>query len=270
MCCRLLVYLVRIIRIAAIIFLKTTKLRLYKVAQFFHMFLRIFDLMTFYIRSLLFFTTTFLILREIKMSRLFSLLFILVSVLMQATVAEGHVNSIALNKMKKETREALDEEHRAREVERVPIVIRVTGYSAFAKKEDVKSEPKRLMALRASKLDAYRALAERVYGTSVAGTSTVQDFALKHDGFGMVVDSFVRGARVVSISENKGLGFETVLELLLPGNFQDCLTSINLFRHDTQCLQPLPRLNNVSAYEPSSTGKKAKAPNTMGRVYYLQ
>jgi len=54
MYCRLLVCLARIIRIAAITFLKTTKLRVYKVAQFFHMFLRIFDLMTLYIRLLLF------------------------------------------------------------------------------------------------------------------------------------------------------------------------------------------------------------------------
>ena len=80
-----------------------------------------------------------------------------------------------------------------------PIVIRVTGYSAVEKAEDMASEPKRLMALRASKLDAYRALAERIYGTSISGMSTVQDYVLKNDGFGTVVDSVIRGARVVSV-----------------------------------------------------------------------
>ena len=155
----------------------------------------------------------------------------------------------------------------------VPIVIRVTGYSAYANKEDKNSEPKRLMALRASKLDAYRALAERIYGTGISGVSTVKDFVLKHDGFGTVVDSVVRGARVVSVSEKKGVGFETVLELLLPGDFQDCLNKTNSFRYDSNCLRPMTQSNTYnknSTMATNSSGRALKVNNTMDSIYYLQ
>jgi len=154
-----------------------------------------------------------------------------------------------------------------------PIVIRVTGYSAYEKTEDMTSEPKRLMALRASKLDAYRALAERIYGTGISGMSTVQDFVLKHDGFGTVVDSVIRGARVVSVSEKKGAGFETVLELLLPGNFQDCLNKTNSFRYGSNCLRPITPNNSYRANSAMTTNSKGwtkKGNNSMDSIYYLQ
>lgn len=147
-----------------------------------------------------------------------------------------------------------------------PIVVRVTGYGAFEKAEDAVSEPKRLMALRASKLDAFRTLAERVYGTTVTGQSTVKDFVLQDDGFGTVVDTVIRGARVVSVSEKKDAGFETVLELRLPGDFHDCLTKVNSFHHSRNCLRPLPQYN---AYR-SANDEKSPASNHMNTIYYLQ
>ncbi len=125
-----------------------------------------------------------------------------------------------------------------------PIVVRVTGYAMYQAPEKKHTDPKRLLAIRASKLDAYRNLAERVYGLSLAGSSTVKDFTLAHDGFETVVDSMIRGARVVSVAENKNTGIETVVELLLPGNFQDCLNSVNHFKYGVDCLQPL------TAYHP--------------------
>jgi len=165
--------------------------------------------------------------------------------------------------------EAFDKKHQEENVQKTlmnPVVVRVTGYGAYEKVEDMTSEPKRLMALRASKLDAYRALAERIYGTGITGTSTVQDFVLKHDGFGTVVDTVIRGARVVSVSEKKGAGFETVLELLLPGDFQDCLTKTNNFRNGSNCLRPLPQFN---AYR-NTNDQRANNQNVMNSIYYLK
>jgi len=148
-----------------------------------------------------------------------------------------------------------------------PLLVRVTGYGAYAHKKDSKSESKRLMALRASKLDAYRALAERVYGTGISGSSTVHDFVMKHDSFGTVVDSYIRGARVVSISEDKGTGFETVLELLLPGNFKDCLSKVNNFRYGSECLRPLPTINSND--RGGAVSKKSGNHYAMESLYYL-
>ena len=115
------------------------------------------------------------------------------------------------------------------------IVIRVTGYGAYEDPRDRLLQRHRLMAMRASKLDAYRALAERVYGTSLTGSSTVRDMVLQDDSYRALVDSVVRGAKVVSVSELPGGGFETVLELVLDGRFQDCLTSVNYFKYSEDC-----------------------------------
>lgn len=145
-----------------------------------------------------------------------------------------------------------------------PILIRVTGYSAFEAEADAKSESKRLLALRASKLDAYRSLAERVYGLSISAKSMVKDFVLKEDRFAIGLDSYIRGARVVSINEKEGIGFETVLELILPGSFDDCLNKVNNFKNGLNCLRPLP---NTSLYLDNDeiTSEKSKPRSSSGR-----
>src|SRR5690606_34430617 len=43
-----------------------------------------------------------------------------------------------------------------------PIIIRASGFGAYEHASDARSQRKRLLAMRASKLDAYRALAERI------------------------------------------------------------------------------------------------------------
>lgn len=153
-----------------------------------------------------------------------------------------------------------------------PILIRVTGYSAFESEQDAKSEPKRLLALRASKLDAYRELAERVYGLSISSQSLVNGFVMKEDRFAVEMDSFVRGARVVSISEREGLGFETVLELILPGNFNDCINKVNQFKNGLNCLRPLPKASYLLDQVKSSEKAQANSERSMrqGSGYFLK
>jgi len=196
------------------------------------------------------------------MRRLISLFFLISILLGQSASLWAHVYKSGATAQKKVQKVSV-----LKREPKEPIVVRVTGYGAFEKAEDAKSESKRLMAIRASKLDAYRALAERIYGTGISGTSTVQDFVLKHDGFGVVVDSVIRGARVVSISENKGAGFETVLELLVPGDFSDCLNKVNNFNNGSSCLRPLPQFNSYQSDQNQQS--KQQPQNKMGSLYFL-
>jgi len=124
-----------------------------------------------------------------------------------------------------------------------PIVIRVTGYAAYevGKGKNRSPEQRRLMAMRASKLDAFRSMAERVYGTVVSGTSTVKEFVMRDDRFRTMVDSVIRGARVLSVNERENGSFETVLELKLESRFNDCLSKVNQFRYSEDCRLPLPQ-----------------------------
>jgi len=135
-------------------------------------------------------------------------------------------------------------EHKASNITYEPILIRVSGYGTYEKEKDRLSERKRLMAMRASRLDAYRALAERVYGTSILGSSTVKDFVLQDDGYRTMVDSVIRGAKVITVTEHKGGTYETVVELLLEPRFRECLTHVNHFRYSEECRLPLPHGND--------------------------
>lgn len=116
-----------------------------------------------------------------------------------------------------------------------PITVRVSGYGTYTDPKDSIDPQKRLMAMRASRLDAYRALVERVYGTVIYGSSTVNEFAMRDDSFRTMIDSYIRGAKVLSVNETKNGTFETVVELVLEPSFRECLTNSNHFRYSPEC-----------------------------------
>ena len=55
--------------------------------------------------------------------------------------------------------------------------IRATGYAVISTQNHKNGAQQRLMAIRASKLDAYRALTEQVYGQQLDATTTVAEMA---------------------------------------------------------------------------------------------
>lgn len=120
-----------------------------------------------------------------------------------------------------------------------PMVLRVVGYGATesgTKKTDVQ---KRLMAIRASKMDAYRAMAERVYGTSVQGSTTVRDMVVQNDRFASYVETFMHGARVVSTDVLPDGSVETMLEMIIDQGFRNCLQTMDSQRFNVDCRVPL-------------------------------
>lgn len=93
------------------------------------------------------------------------------------------------------------------------------GYGATSSFEGYTPGQKRLMAMRASKLDAYRALAEQIYGVRIRGNSTVSAMVAQNDSYRVYIDSYVRGAQIVSITPMAEGNYETVLELELGNEF---------------------------------------------------
>lgn len=93
------------------------------------------------------------------------------------------------------------------------------GYGNMGTFEGYTPGQKRLMAMRASKLDAYRALAEQVHGVRVTGNSTVAAMVAQNDSFRVFVDAYVRGAKVATITPMAESNYETVLELELGSDF---------------------------------------------------
>lgn len=84
------------------------------------------------------------------------------------------------------------------------------------------------MAMRASKLDAYRALTEEVYGVRITSNSTVSALVSQHDNFRAYVDAYLRGAKVLTVTPLADGNYETVMELEISDQFYDALNQPRL------------------------------------------
>lgn len=107
-------------------------------------------------------------------------------------------------------------------VEKAPsqlIKISGIGYGTASTYEGYTEGQKRLMAIRSSKLDAYRSLAEQLFGIKIDSNTSVSTLMAKNDNFRARINAVVRGARVVSITPMPDDNYETVLEVYIDQNF---------------------------------------------------
>lgn len=70
------------------------------------------------------------------------------------------------------------------------------GSAVLAAAQDVTAEQQKLLARRAAEADAYRKLAEAVYGLEINNQTHVRDFVTESDDIRGEVDSFIKGIRL--------------------------------------------------------------------------
>ena len=88
-----------------------------------------------------------------------------------------------------------------------------TGYAVISVQNHRNPAQQRLLAIRASKLDAYRSLTEQVYGQQLDATTTVADMTVINDSFRARVEGVIYGAQLVSITPVSEDTYETTLSL---------------------------------------------------------
>ncbi len=88
-----------------------------------------------------------------------------------------------------------------------------TGYAVISVQNHKLPAQQRLLAIRASKLDAYRALAEQVFGQYLDATTTVAEMTVMNDSFRARVEGIIYGATLVSITPVGEDTYETTLSL---------------------------------------------------------
>lgn len=91
-------------------------------------------------------------------------------------------------------------------------VIKAVGYAPISSQPGDNMDMKNLMAMRASKLDAYRELAEQVYGQQIQSRSEMNNMIASNDKLRSRVDGVIRGARVIK-SYPVGDNYATEVEL---------------------------------------------------------
>jgi len=88
-----------------------------------------------------------------------------------------------------------------------------TGYAVISVQSHRNPAQQRLMAIRASKLDAYRSLTEQVYGLHLDANASVADMMVQNDTFRSRVEGVIYGATLVSINPAGDDTYETTLTL---------------------------------------------------------
>ena len=92
-------------------------------------------------------------------------------------------------------------------------VLSAVGYAPISNQLANDDNNKRLLAIKASKLDAYRELAEQVYGQKIDGEQSLANLVLTNHELKSSVEGVIRGARVVKSYPIGNDTYATELEL---------------------------------------------------------
>ena len=88
-----------------------------------------------------------------------------------------------------------------------------TGYAVIGVQNHKSAPQQRLLAIRAAKIDAYRGLAEQIYGLHLDANTTVAEMTIMSDSFRTRVEGVVYGANLTSISPINNDTYEVTLSL---------------------------------------------------------
>lgn len=92
-------------------------------------------------------------------------------------------------------------------------VLTAVGYAPIASQRGGSDSEKNIMAMKASKLDAYRELAEQVYGQRINGKQSLANMVVNNAELQASVEGVIRGARVVKAYPVGSDTYATELEL---------------------------------------------------------
>ena len=98
---------------------------------------------------------------------------------------------------------------------KVKVVPTITGmgYASVASQPAKSVNQRRLMAIRAARLEAMRNLTEQVHGIRINSRTTIIDAIVQNDSLRATVDGLIVGAKTVRINPVGSDTYEVVLEL---------------------------------------------------------
>ena len=105
----------------------------------------------------------------------------------------------------------------------IPPKFYAIGYGSEGNYAQYTVGQKRLMAMRAAEVDAYRKLAEQVNGLRISGNTTVSAFAVQNDSLRTYVEAYIRGARITNMTAIADGNFQATVELDMSDRFADCV-----------------------------------------------
>jgi outer membrane protein FlgP len=95
----------------------------------------------------------------------------------------------------------------------VPAALIGRGFAQVAGQPGATMNERRLLAMRAARLDALRDLTEQVHGIRISSESLLRDAVLRNDRLVAQVEGTLRGARTLSIEPKGDDGYSVVMQL---------------------------------------------------------
>lgn len=93
----------------------------------------------------------------------------------------------------------------------VPTMITGLGFAQINGQPGKTINEKRLLALKAARMDAMRDLTEQIHGIQITATSNVRQMVMRDDNLNAVVSGTLRGARTLNIQPKGSDGYEVQL-----------------------------------------------------------
>jgi hypothetical protein len=87
------------------------------------------------------------------------------------------------------------------------------GYAQVSGQPGKTHNEKRLMAMRAARLDAMRDLVEQIHGIHLTAETTISKAVVQSDSLQALVDGTLRGAKTVSIQPTGSDSYEVILSI---------------------------------------------------------
>ena len=107
-------------------------------------------------------------------------------------------------------------------VERLPVkvveipTITGVGFSAVSIQPGKNLNQKRIMAIKAARLDALRQLTEQIHGIQLTGTTKIAEAIVQSDTLRADIQGVILGARTVKIEPSSSDTYEVVVEIDRP------------------------------------------------------
>lgn len=94
-----------------------------------------------------------------------------------------------------------------------PVQITGVGYSQISAQPGKTVNERRLMAMRAARLEAMRDLTEQIHGFQLSSNTTLRDSVIRSDELRGVVEGEIRGAKTLRITPKDSDSFQVILSL---------------------------------------------------------
>jgi hypothetical protein len=112
-----------------------------------------------------------------------------------------------------DTKSLLGERREAETSEFYVPSISAIGFASVSIQPSKNINQRRLMAMRAAKLDAYRSLTEQIHGIRIQGETTIGEAVLTSDKLAAAMNGIIIGARTVKIEPTSADTYQIQLEV---------------------------------------------------------